>query len=41
MGRRGMITEYKHLFNKWWSDLWAILTKYKKLWLDEVTAEMN
>ena len=39
MGSRGIIVENKHLFRRWWIDLWYIPLKYKQLCLKEATTE--
>ena len=36
MGMRGLLTEDKYHFKKWWVHLWDLPVKDKKLWLGEV-----
>ena len=37
IGRRGILSEYKYLFNKSWGKLWYLPGKYKKIWLRDMT----
>ena len=41
MESRGIIPEYKHLFNQQWINLWDLPVKNKKLWLIKVTATIK
>ena len=39
MGMRGLLTEDKYLFKKWWVHLWDLHVKDNKILLREVTSE--
>ena len=41
MGKRGIPSEGKHLFNRSWGDIWDLPGNDKKIWLIEVPAAIK